>query len=162
MNVIQGNEVIEFIIKNKDWIFSGVGIFLVGGIISAIKFVLRRRERTRSQSVANTNELPNYCQQSKKYHNIEKEEVLIIEALKSITAPDDALPIKDISKMVGLDIPTTTHFLNHLKALSIVGGPYIMGEGPRYLLTERGFQIYYEMNKTRKEKAPRCFKWVTA
>jgi Fe2+ transport system protein FeoA len=80
--------------------------------------------------------------------NIGKEEIAIINALKNIISPDDALATGDISKTISLDIPTTKYFLNRLRSLGIVTGPYIIGVGRYYLLTEKGFQLYYKMNKT--------------
>lgn len=31
---------INYLIKNKEWIFSGLGIFVIGGIISLIKILI--------------------------------------------------------------------------------------------------------------------------
>ena len=33
---------INYLIKNKEWIFSGLGIFVIGGIISLIKILINR------------------------------------------------------------------------------------------------------------------------
>ncbi len=79
--------------------------------------------------------------------NIGEEEALVMESIKNITSPDDALASKEISEIIGLDIPTTEYFLNRLKSVGIVDGPYIMGMGRHYMLTEKGFQIFYEMKQ---------------
>ena len=31
--------ILKYLIDNKEWIFSGLGIFIIGGIISLIKFI---------------------------------------------------------------------------------------------------------------------------
>lgn len=95
--------------------------------------------------------------------NIGKEEIAILDALRNITSPDDALPTGDVSEIIGLDIPKTAYFLNRLKSLDIVNGPYIIGEGQHYLLTEQGFQLYYHMNKVTKDNGSKLHlpKWLT-
>jgi predicted transcriptional regulator len=111
---------------------------------------------TRNRVVSSSSQKVN--QEDKKVHTIGK----IIESLKNITAPNEALSINEISERVGLDIPTATHFLNQLKASNIVNGPYIMGEGRRYLLTDLGFQIYYDIKKSRTDDSKLNLpKWLT-
>jgi hypothetical protein len=154
--------VIEFIIKNKEWIFSGIGVFLIGGFISAICFLLRKRLRTKRKAVSHTKEILKNHQKDKDIHSLVEEDISIIESLKNITAPSEALSTIEISERVGLDIPTATYFLNQLKASKIVNGPYVMGEGQRYLLTDRGFQIYYELNKSKTDNSKiNLPKWLT-
>lgn len=36
---------INYLIKNKEWIFSGLGIFVIGGIISLIKILINHRKK---------------------------------------------------------------------------------------------------------------------
>ena len=33
------NEIVNFAIDNKEWIFSGIGIFVLGGVVTFIKFL---------------------------------------------------------------------------------------------------------------------------
>jgi predicted transcriptional regulator len=154
--------VIEIIIKNKEWIFSGIGVALIGGVISVIRILLRKRSRMKSKSISHTTKISKDRQKDKTNYTIGEEDKLIIESLKNITAPNEALSINEISERVGLDIPTATYFLNQLKESNIVNGPYVMGEGRRYLLTDRGFQIYYEINKSKKENLTiNLPKWLT-
>ena len=35
---------INYLIKNKEWIFSGLGIFVIGGIISLIKILINHHK----------------------------------------------------------------------------------------------------------------------
>jgi hypothetical protein len=39
---------IEFIIKNKEWLFSGIGVFLIAGAFAILKLFLRRRQKASS------------------------------------------------------------------------------------------------------------------
>jgi len=36
---------IEFIIKNKEWIFSGIGVFFIAGIISLLRIIFKKRQQ---------------------------------------------------------------------------------------------------------------------
>lgn len=35
---------LEWIINNKEWIFSGIGIFALGGIVAIIKLLTKRKK----------------------------------------------------------------------------------------------------------------------
>ncbi len=98
-------------------------------------------------SLADVKLVPEAEHKGKENINMGEEDVLIMEAIKNIASPDDALATKDISEIVGMDIPTTEYFLNRLKSFGIVNGPYIMGVGQHYMLTEKGFQVFYEIKK---------------
>lgn len=37
--------ILKYLIDNKEWIFSGLGIFIIGGIISLIKFIINRNKK---------------------------------------------------------------------------------------------------------------------
>ena len=153
---------LEFIIKNKEWIFSGIGVALIGGTISVIRFILQKRSRMKSKSISHITEIPKNSQKDEGNYTIGEEDKLIIDSLKNITAPNEALSVNEISERVGLDIPTAKYLLNQLKESGIVNGPYVMGEGRCYLLTDRGFQIYYEINKSTKENSKiNLPKWLT-
>lgn len=128
------------------WLNSAAGplwatIFAVVGIFG----IIFRARRRRVKALTNNSKRDKVAPVEVK---IGKEELTILETLKDITSPDDALASVDVSKIIGLDIPTTKYFLNRLKSLGILNGPYIIGIGRHYLLTEKGFQLYYEMNKT--------------
>ena len=128
------------------WLNSAAGllcasIFAAVGIFGIVLRAWRRSVGASTNNSKTDKEVPGK-------ENIGKEEIIIIEVLRNITSPDDALATGDVSKITGLDTPTTEYFLNRLKSLGIVNGPYIMGIGQHYLLTEKGFQLYYQMNKT--------------
>lgn len=46
---------LDWIMNNKEWVFSGIGISLIGAIISLIKYFLRKKKKTESQRVINLN-----------------------------------------------------------------------------------------------------------
>ena len=45
------NETINILINNKDWIFSGIGIFVLGGIGAFLKFLHSRKKRKENRDV---------------------------------------------------------------------------------------------------------------
>lgn len=46
---------INYLIKNKEWIFSGLGIFVIGGIISLIKILINHHKKTSQKSMKQIN-----------------------------------------------------------------------------------------------------------
>ncbi len=46
---------INYLIKNKEWIFSGLGIFVIGGIISLIKILINHRKKATQKSMQQIN-----------------------------------------------------------------------------------------------------------
>lgn len=46
---------INYFIKNKEWIFSGLGIFIIGGIISLIKFIINRNKKASKKTMKQIN-----------------------------------------------------------------------------------------------------------
>lgn len=46
---------INYLIKNKEWIFSGLGIFVIGGIISLIKILINHHKKATQKSMKQIN-----------------------------------------------------------------------------------------------------------
>ena len=46
---------INYLIKNKEWIFSGLGIFVIGGIISLIKILINHHKKASQKSMKQIN-----------------------------------------------------------------------------------------------------------
>lgn len=46
---------INYLIKNKEWIFSGLGIFVIGGIISLIKILINHHKKAPQKSMKQIN-----------------------------------------------------------------------------------------------------------
>ena len=46
---------INYLIKNKEWIFSGLGIFVIGGIISLIKMLINHHKKATQKSMKQIN-----------------------------------------------------------------------------------------------------------
>ncbi len=46
---------INYLIKNKEWIFSGLGIFVIGGIISLIKILINHHKKAIQKSMKQIN-----------------------------------------------------------------------------------------------------------
>ena len=46
---------INYLIKNKEWIFSGLGIFVTGGIISLIKILINHHKKATQKSMKQIN-----------------------------------------------------------------------------------------------------------
>jgi hypothetical protein len=46
---------INYLIKNKEWIFSGLGIFVIGGIISLIKILINHHKKATPKSMKQIN-----------------------------------------------------------------------------------------------------------
>ena len=49
------NIFINYLIKNKEWIFSGLGIFVIGGIISLIKILINNHKKATQKSMKQIN-----------------------------------------------------------------------------------------------------------
>ena len=45
------NETINFLISNKEWVFSGIGIFVLSGIGVFIKFLHSRKKKEENRDV---------------------------------------------------------------------------------------------------------------
>ena len=46
---------INYLIKNKEWIFSGLRIFVIGGIISLIKILINHHKKATQKSMKQIN-----------------------------------------------------------------------------------------------------------
>lgn len=46
---------LDWIVNNKDWVFSGIGVFLIGVIISVTKYFFQKKKKNESQRVINFN-----------------------------------------------------------------------------------------------------------
>ena len=46
---------IDWIIDNKEWIFSGFGVFVVSGFVWLIRYVLSRRKSSETHRIINLN-----------------------------------------------------------------------------------------------------------
>ena len=49
--------ILKYLIDNKEWIFSGLGIFIIGGIISLIKFIINRNKKASKKTMKQINDL---------------------------------------------------------------------------------------------------------
>lgn len=47
--------IIEFLVNNKEWIFSGIGVFLLGGIAAFIKGRIRSKKASNSNNYTQIN-----------------------------------------------------------------------------------------------------------
>ena len=47
--------ILKYLIDNKEWIFSGLGIFIIGGIISLIKFIINRNKKASKKTMKQIN-----------------------------------------------------------------------------------------------------------
>lgn len=48
-------EWIDWLFKNKEWVFSGIGIFVITATVSIIKFIFRKKEKTTTIIKQNNN-----------------------------------------------------------------------------------------------------------
>ncbi len=47
--------ILKYLIYNKEWIFSGLGIFIISGIISLIKFIINRNKKALEKTMKQIN-----------------------------------------------------------------------------------------------------------
>lgn len=47
--------ILKYLIDNKEWIFSGLGIFIIGGIISLIKILINHHKKASQKSMKQIN-----------------------------------------------------------------------------------------------------------
>ena len=47
--------ILKYLIDNKEWIFSGLGIFIIGGIISLIRFIINRNKKASKKTMKQIN-----------------------------------------------------------------------------------------------------------
>lgn len=40
------DEIIDFLISNKEWVFSGIGIFILGGLATLVKLYFSKKKKT--------------------------------------------------------------------------------------------------------------------
>lgn len=53
------DKIIPFIVDNKEWVFSGIGVFVLGGIVTFIKKILPKKKEKNNTSLTMTQTVEN-------------------------------------------------------------------------------------------------------
>lgn len=86
LSIRQGLKLIDWISQNKEWFFSGLGIFLIGGSWGVVKFFFSRKDHSPAGVIINNMQTINHNDNSALLpHEAKKDSVRTLESYKNET-----------------------------------------------------------------------------